>query len=185
MAGPFCSFEKLMEGLWGQSRMGGSGTHYFMTPFGSAWHRESWWYPRQKLLLGRPSARDYCKSGHITIAKQVSRHLSGELATFPWDPPGCRVVRTSSIVLHQEDNGGTDTLLSPCSCHLCSLSPGAASSVTSLACSLSSAPFGFLLFCMPSLCASDLLITWHLAAQVDTSCSMGDLLQRIRSWTPY
>lgn len=49
---------------------------------------------------------------------------------------------------------------------------GAASSVTSLA-YLSSPPFGFLLLCMPSLCASDQLITQSLTIQVDTSCSLG------------
>lgn len=150
VAGPFYSLEKLMGGLWGQSRTRGSQTHYFMTLFGSAWHRESWWYPRQKLLLGLVYRTNYCKSGHMTTAKQVSRHLGGELATFPWDPPRCKVVRTSSTVLHQEDNGGTDTQLSPCSCHPCPLSPGADAFVTSLACSLSSAPFGFLLLCVPS-----------------------------------
>lgn len=43
----------------------------------------------------RPRALDYCKSGHMTVAKQVSRHLGGELASFSWDPPGCRVVQSS------------------------------------------------------------------------------------------
>lgn len=79
---------------------------------------------QRKLLVSKTEAvtrtgvRDHCKSGHVTVAKQVSRHLGGEPATFPWDLPGCRMVRTRSTVFFQEDNGGTDTQLPPCSLSL-------------------------------------------------------------------
>lgn len=95
--------------------MGGPGTHCSMTLFGSSLVRhgiEELWVPETEAAT-RTSAHEYCRSGHGIVAKQVSRHLGGEPATFPWDPAGCRVVRTSSTVLHQEDNGDTDTQLPP------------------------------------------------------------------------
>lgn len=110
-----------MGGLWGQSRTGGPGTHCSMSPFGSGLVRlgtEKTVGIQDREAATRTSARDYCKSGHVTAAKQVSRHLGGELATFLWDPPGCRMVRTSSTVFYQEDNGGTDSQLPPCSLSL-------------------------------------------------------------------
>lgn len=61
---------------------------------------------RRKLLAPKTEAatrtgvHDGCESGHMTVTKPVSRHLGGELATFPWDPQGCRVVWTSTTVLH-------------------------------------------------------------------------------------
>lgn len=164
----------------GQSRTGGPGTHCPMSPFGSGLVRhgtEKAVSIQDREAATMTSARDYCKPGHVTVAKQVRRHLGGELATFPWDPPGCRMVRTSSTVFYQEDNGGTDTHVP---CHSCSLR-GAASSVTSLVYFLSSPPVGFLLLCLPSLCASDQLITRSLTTQV----ALENLSQRLWSWTPY
>lgn len=67
----------------------------------------------------RHSAHDCCKTGHVTVAKQVTRHLGGELATFPWDPLGFGALSTDKgqqcVPLPRRQNGGTGTQLPPCS----------------------------------------------------------------------
>lgn len=121
---------------------------------GQKWRRESCWYPRQRLLLGIV---------HTAAAKEVTRHLGGELATFPWDPPGCGAVGADRdrrcFPLPKRQNRGTGNHHVPC--YFGPLSPGAPSSVTSLAYFLSFTPLVFLLLCL--LCAFSQLFTLSLA----------------------
>lgn len=71
---------------------------------GQKWRRQSCWYPRQRLLLGIV---------HAAAAKEVTRHLGGELATFPRDPQGCRAVSADRdwrcFPLPRRQNRGTGT----------------------------------------------------------------------------
>lgn len=130
VAGPFCSLERLMGGLSGTEQDRRARDILFHD---SVWEWSAQAWPQDREAATRTSARDYCKSGHVTVAKQVSRHLGGELATFPWDPPGCRVERTRAGESSTKKTMGAQTPSSHhVPCHSCSLRR-AASSVNSLA----------------------------------------------------
>lgn len=119
-----------------QDRRAGALFHVFVWGWpGQKWLRESCWYPKQRLLLGIVRA---------AAAKEVTRHLGGELATFSWDPPGRRAVSTDRdqrcFPLLRRQNRGTGTCPHHAPCYFGPLSPGAPSSVSSLAYFLSFTP---------------------------------------------
>lgn len=84
MVGLFCSLESSWED-WGVGRTGHKGQGHCSMSLGVTWSNMA----QRKVLVPRTeaatrsSAHDCCKASHMTVAKQVARHLGGKLATFP------------------------------------------------------------------------------------------------------